>query len=131
MKVSQEDMKKAMEAVGKVGLPVMILVTVSYFVTLFLIPIGILSTIVWLFQVPIQSQMMLILSAIVFIGYFVVDIYRVMDGKYNLTIAVLMGIMVFGLVVSWIFHSGAKAIQMDATTPSRIKNRVFPLNIMC
>ena len=129
--IQENEFEKFKEMVEKVGIGKILFVTFAYFLGLLLIPLGILSLIARITAIPITSNTFVIIAAVVFVGYFAFDLFGLLSGNYTVTLAVLIAILMCVLLIMTIFHKGIKLIKVDESTPNKIRERIFPINMMC
>src|SRR5208283_2808443 len=121
MESSTQEFEKFKEMVEKVGIGKILFVSFAYFVGLFLIPLGILSLIAYITAIPITSNTFTVISTIIFIGYFVFDLFGILSNNYTITLAVEIAILVGALLIITVFHKGIKMMQVDESTPNKMR----------
>jgi hypothetical protein len=131
MESSTQDFDKFKEMVEKVGIGKILFVTFAYFLGLMLIPLGILSLIEYATAIPITSDAFVIIASVVFIGYFAFDLFSILSNHYTITLAVEIAILVCVLLIVAIFHKGVKLMEVDESTPNKMRESIFPINMMC
>ena len=127
---SPEDFRKMKRVIQEVGLPMIFTVSIVYFFMLFLIPVLILSGIVYVFSISLDNPIIGILAIIVFIGYFIQDLFLISIPKMTITVGIMLAIFIVAQRAIKIFDGSISLFKVDESAPARVKKRIFPLNFM-
>jgi hypothetical protein len=127
---TKKELEKLKTIVEKVGLGTIILFTFGYFFMLFFVPIFLLSLIADIISIPISSQLFVLISIVLFVGYFILDLFQIYRNKFTLTMAALIPIVIWAYIIIKAFNGSIDLLRLDDDTPIKVKRRVFPLNLL-
>lgn len=126
----KRNFEKLKEIADKVGIWPILLVTFGYFFMLFFVPIILLTLTADITGIPIISRTFLLISIVLFLGYFALDLFQITRNKFTLTMAALFAIVIWVTIIVKAFNGSIKLLRVDDETPRKVRNRVFPLNLL-
>jgi hypothetical protein len=94
----------------------------------YLIPLVILTFVVDLFKITIGGNLFYAAALILFVGYFVQDLYLLTSERFTFTVAVMLAIIQLVTLAAKVINGSIQLSTVDEETPHKIRRSVFPLN---